>query len=100
MKILEKLDQDYEVVDYLKNPPSPKELESLAKKMGIKAKEFIRSKEAIFTELDLKHHLDNDAILFKHMSENPRLIERPILVKGDKAVLGRPLEKVHDLLHY
>ena len=99
MKILDKSDQDYEVVNYLKNPPSPKELELLAKKMEIKAKEFIRSKETIFSELNLKSHLDNDAILFKHMSENPRLIERPILVKGNKAVLGRPIEKVLDLLN-
>ena len=98
MKILEKSEQDYEVVDYLKNPPSPIELELLAKKMGIKAKEFIRIKETIFTELDLKPHLDNDAILFKHMSANPRLIERPIVVKGNKAVLGRPPEKVRDFL--
>ena len=86
-------------MDYLKNPPSPIELELLAKKMGIKAKEFIRIKETIFTELDLKPHLDNDTILYKHMSENPKLIERPILVKGDKAVLGRPAEKVHELLN-
>ena len=99
VKILDKLDQDYIVVDYIKNPPSPNELESLAKKMGIKAKEFIRSKEVIFTELDLKPHLDNDSILFKYMSENPKLIERPILVKGDKAVLGRLSEKVYELLN-
>ena len=97
--ILDRLDQDYEVVDFIKNPPSPKELESLAKKMGIKAKQFIRCKEAIFTELALTYHLDNDTILFKHMSENPRLIERPILVKGNKAILGRPTEKVHDFLN-
>ena len=87
-----------EIVDYLNSPPTVEELKSLAMKMGVTAKDFIRSKESIFTELDLKPHLDNDAILYKHMSANPRLIERPIVVKGNKAVLGRPPEKVRDFL--
>ena len=99
MKILDNSGQDYEVIDYIKTPPSQEQLQSLADKMGVAAKDFIRSKEAIFTELNLKPHLDNDAILFKHMSKNPRLIERPIVVKGDKAVLGRPPEKVHDFIN-
>ena len=98
MKILDNSGQDYEVIDYINTPPSQEELQSLADKMGIAAKDFIRSKEAIFRELNLKSHLDNDAILFKHMSANPRLIERPIVVKGNKAVLGRPPEKVRDFL--
>ena len=99
MKILDNSGQEYEIIDYINTPPSQKQLESLAEKMGIAAKDFIRSKDAIFKELNLKSHLDNDAILFKHMSEHPRLIERPIVVKGDKAVLGRPPEKVYDLLN-
>ena len=99
MKILDNSGQDYEVIDYINTPPSQEELQSLADKMGVAAKDFICSKEAIFKELNLKPHLDNDAILFKHMSENPRLIERPIVVKGDKAVLGRPPEKVHDFIN-
>ena len=66
--------------------------------MGISAKDFIRSNESIFKDLGLKPFLDNDAILYKHMSENPKLIERPIVVKGERAVLGRPPEKVRDFL--
>ncbi|WP_075535936.1 hypothetical protein, partial [Candidatus Pelagibacter communis] len=76
MQILEDSNYDYEIIDYINTPPSPKELKILAKKMGIHAKDFIRSNESYFKELDLKSHLDNDEILFKHMSENPRLIER------------------------
>ena len=98
MKILDNSGQEYEIVDYLNSPPTVEELKSLAMKMGVTAKDFIRSKESIFTELDLKPHLDNDATLYKHMSANPRLIERPIVVKGNKAVLGRPPEKVRDFL--
>ena len=99
MKILESSGQQYETIDYINIPPTPNELRSLADKMGIHAKDFIRSKETVFKELELKPYLDDDTVLFKHMSENPKLIERPILVKGDKAVLGRPTEKVHDLLN-
>ena len=98
MKILDNSGQDYEVIYYLKTPPSAEELKSLAKKMGVSAKDFIRRRESIFTELGLEPYLDNDTILYKHMSENPKLIERPIVVKGEKAVLGRPPEKVRDLL--
>ena len=98
VKILDKSNQDYEVVEYIKNPPTPIELKTLADKMGLTAKDFIRTNESIFSELDLKPYLENDAMLFKYMSENPRLIERPIIVRGDKAVLGRPPEKVIDLL--
>ena len=99
MKILENSGLDYDVVDYIKSPPTPKQLQSLSKKMGIPARDFIRTKEIIFKDLELKLHLDNDIKLFKYMSENPRLIERPIVVKGDKAVLGRPPDKVNDFIN-
>ena len=90
---------EYEIVDYLNNPPSVDELQSLAKKMGINARDFIRTKEAAFKELNLQLHLDDERFMFQKMHENPKLIERPIVVKGDKAVLGRPPENVEDLLH-
>ena len=100
VKILDSSGHDYEIIDYINNPPNPDELKEIAKKMGLRAKDFIRSREAIFIELNLKTHLDNDITLFKHMSENPKLIERPIVIKGDKAVLGRPAEKIKDFLNY
>ena len=98
MKILDHSGQDYEIIDYMKAPPSPEELKMLANKMGIRAKEFIRSRESVFKELDLKAHLDDDKLMFQYMSKNPKLIERPIVVKGEKAVLGRPPEKIEKLL--
>ncbi len=89
---------DYDIVEYLNNPPSAGELQSLAAKMGVKARDFTRTKEAVFKELKLQTHLDEDKIMFQKMSENPKLIERPIVVKGDRAVLGRPPEKVRAFL--
>ena len=99
VQILNDLNVEYEIIDYLNNPPSADELESLAIKMGVKARDFIRTKEAVFKELDLQLQLDDEPFMFQKMSENPKLIERPIVVKGKRAVLGRPPEKVEDLLN-
>ena len=99
MQILNDLNVEYEIVDYLNKPPSADELESLAIKMGVKARDFIRTKEAVFKELNLQLHLDDEHFLFQKMSENPKLIERPIIVKGERAVLGRPPKKIEDLLN-
>ena len=99
MQILNDLAVDYEIVDYINTPPSADELQSLADKMGVNARDFIRTKEAVFKELNLQPHLEDDAFLFQKMSVYPKLIERPIVVKGDKAVLARPPEKIEDLLN-
>ena len=99
VQILNDLGVDYEIIDYLNMPPSADELQSLANKMGLKAREFIRVKEAVFKELDLQPHLDDDTFMFQKMSEYPKLIERPIVVKGERAVLGRPPNKVEKLLN-
>ena len=98
MQILNDLAVDYEIIDYLNNPPSANELQSLADKLGVKARDFIRTKEAVFRELNLQPHLDDEPFMFQKMSENPKLIERPIVVKGDKAVLGRPPERIRAFL--
>ena len=99
VQILNDLNVEYEIVDYLNNPPSADELQSLAIKMGVKARDFIRTKETVFKELNLQLHLDDEHFMFQKMSENPKLIERPIVVKGERAVIGRPPEKVEDLLN-
>ena len=99
VQILNDLNVEYEIVDYLNNPPSENELQSLADKMGMNARDFIRIKEAVFKELNLQPHLEDDAFMFQKMSENPKLIERPIVVKGERAVLGRPPSNVEDFLN-
>lgn len=85
------------IVQYLVDPPSPKEIEDLLRKLSISPMELIRKKELIFTELGLNNYNGSDSELFEIMSENPKLIERPIVIKGEKAIIGRPPENVLEL---
>ena len=66
--------------------------------LKLRPKDFIRKGEKEFSDLNLALHLENDAYLFEAMSNNPKLIERPIVVAGDKAVIGRPSENVLKLI--
>ena len=85
------------VVEYLKDVPTRKELELLVMKLGISASELLRKNEALYKEkykgLDLNEHE-----WIRVMHENPKLIERPVVVRDHKAVIGRPLDKVRDLI--
>ncbi len=98
MKILESKKADVEIIDYMKNPLDEATLRSISKKLGMPPKDFIRKKESVFKELNLKERLDDNDELFRQMTKYPKLIERPIAVKGNKAVLGRPTEKILEIL--
>lgn len=86
------------VVYYLENPPSEQELHDLLKKLGISARQLLRDKEEEYTTLGLADNKLTQAQLIAAMHSHPRLIERPILVVGDKAVIGRPTEKLLEIL--
>jgi len=82
------------VVEYLKTPPSAAELKRVLKKLGLKPHDIVRKGEAVYAELGLKEKNVSDDELIALMAANPILIERPIVVSGDKAALGRPPEAV------
>lgn len=86
-----------EIVEYMKSPPSPDTLKAIVKKLDFdSARQLMRTKEDVYKELGLKDVTDEDALL-KAMSENPKLIERPIAINGERAALGRPPENVLDV---
>ena len=87
-----------EVVYYLETPPSPAELRDLLRKLGIGARELLRPGEPQFAELGLNDPSLPDEALVAAMAEYPRLIERPVFVNGDRAVIGRPPERVLEIL--
>ncbi len=86
------------VVEYLKTPPSAAELDDVLRKLKLEPLELMRKKEAVFKELDLKNRSLSREEAIAVMIDNPVLIERPIVVKGNKAVVGRPPENVQELL--
>ena len=96
--LLEENGVEAEVYKYLDAEITEADVKDILKKLGMAPRELMRTKEAAYKELQLKDVKDDD-VLIKAMVENPKLIERPIVVKGDKAVVGRPLEKVHALLN-
>ena len=95
--ILETEGASFEVVEYLKTPLKQNEIKELLKKLGLKAEEIIRKGEAVFKE-NYKGKTISETEWLKILADNPILIERPIIVKGNKAVIGRPPEKVLELL--
>ncbi len=85
-----------EIVEYLKEPPSPKELQSILKKLGTNAEDIVRKNEKEFKEHFKGKELTEEEWL-EALNEHPKLIERPIVVEGDRAAIGRPPENVQEL---
>src|SRR5690606_3759415 len=97
LDILERSGLEYQVVRYLEDPPNQTELQGLIKKLGIPPMDLVRKKEPIWKERFQGRQLSEDEIV-KALAENPILIERPIVVKGKKAIIGRPPILIKTLL--
>ena len=97
LALLEKKGAAPRVVDYLKTPPSAGELKAILKKLGLKPRDLMRKGEPRYAELGLKDRDMADDALIALMVANPILIERPIVIKGERAVIGRPPENVEKL---
>ena len=89
--------KEIEIVEYLKYPPSYQELEAIIELLGIPAEELIRKNEKIFKE-EFRGKEFSEKQWIEIMVEHPILIERPIIMTDGKAVIGRPPEKVLDLI--
>ena len=89
---------DFEKVNYYAEPLGEVKLRGLIAKMGIPARDLLRTGEAAYRELGLARRDLSDDELIRLMVEHPELIQRPIVERGDRAVLGRPTEKIRELL--
>ena len=96
LQLLETLENNYEVIEYLKTPLKFEELKSILKKLHLKPVDLIRKSENIFKEKYKDKKLTEEQWI-EAMIINPALIERPILVKGDMAIIGRPPENIKTL---
>ena len=97
LAILEEKSVDTEVVLYLETPPDAAQIRGLLDKLGIAAAELVRRGEDEYKSCGLGKDSSQDEII-SAMASHPRLIERPIVVCGDRAVLGRPPENVLELI--
>ena len=98
MQLLKENGIEPKIIEYLKTPLAINELKDLSKMMGLSPKEFVRRNETEFKDNDLIQFLDNDNVLFQAMANYPKIMERPIIVRGNKAVIGRPPENGLTLL--
>lgn len=98
LRLIEEAGVEAKVVRYLEEPPSAAALGKLLKLLGMKPSELIRTGEPIAKELGIGQRAYTDKQLIDLMAEHPILIERPIIVRGSRAVVGRPPERVKELL--
>ncbi|MBT5459130.1 MAG: arsenate reductase (glutaredoxin) [Rhodospirillaceae bacterium] len=98
LKILEEKGIQPAIIEYLQTPPDASTLDGFLTTLGMEPRELMRKGEAPYKELNLKDESRDRAALVEAMVENPILIERPIVVNGDKVALGRPPENVLGIL--
>ncbi len=97
LELLKEEGVEAEVIKYLDTSHTADEIKNLLSMLGLSAREIMRTKEDIYKELGLKNENDEDRLI-QAMVENPRLIERPIVIKDGKAVIGRPIENIVKLI--
>jgi arsenate reductase (glutaredoxin) len=97
-KLLRESGVDFEKVNYYVEPLNETKLRDLIEKMGIKPRELLRTSESIYRELEIGKKNFSDDQIISLMVEHPDLIQRPIVERGARAVLGRPVENVKSLL--
>jgi arsenate reductase len=98
LELLEKQGQQAEVIEYLSTPPDTATLESILDMLGIEPRELMRKHEKEYTEAGLDNPGLSRTELIEAMIKYPRIMERPVVVKNGKATIGRPPERILDIL--
>jgi arsenate reductase len=89
---------DFDAVDYYTDPIPKAKLRELLRKMGLRARDLLRTREAIYRQLELANRDLPEDDLLNLMVQHPDLIQRPIVEKGARAILARPAERLKDIL--
>ncbi|MEN8192036.1 MAG: arsenate reductase (glutaredoxin) [Bacteroidota bacterium] len=98
LKYLQEKGIEFDIVKYHETPLTKNKLKTLLKKMNMQPAELLRKKEKAYKELDFKNkNYTNDQII-EFMIKEPNLMERPIIEKGDKAVVARPTERIEEVI--
>lgn len=96
LELLEQKGLDINIVKYLDITPSKEEIKEVLQMLGMGARNLMRTKEDIYKELNLKDENDEEKLI-DAMVENPKLIERPVIIKDGSAVIARPIENIDEL---
>lgn len=98
LKLIQDSGIEPDIIEYLKDPPTASELDSILKKLNLQPQQIMRTGEQIYKDLKLRDRELSRSEAIQILVEHPKLIERPIVVKGRQAILGRPPENVKTLL--
>jgi arsenate reductase len=98
LQILEAHDIVPEIIDYLDEPPDPQELKRIMGLLGVSARELMRTTEPVYKDADLDDDSLSEDEIIEAICEYPELLQRPIVILGDKAIIGRPPSRVLDLI--
>lgn len=99
LQLLKEHEVELTVVQYKKNPPNVLQLQHILTLAHLSAKDIIRQNETLFKELKLHNKLDDDTLLLNTMANHPNLIERPIVLSHEKALVARPPERALELIN-
>ncbi len=98
LQILEDNQCDPRVIEYLEEPPSQQELKQLVAKLGVSPRDLLRTTEAVYKDAELDDDSLTDDEIIEALCEYPALLQRPIVVNGERAVIGRPPVKVLEII--
>tara|TARA_A100001011_G_scaffold156815_1_gene165293 strand:+ start:6942 stop:7289 length:348 start_codon:yes stop_codon:yes gene_type:complete len=98
LSLIQEKSIDINIIEYLKTPPDISQLKQILKKLGYEPRQLMRKSEQIYKDLDLGNENKTTEDLVIAMAQNPILIERPIVLSGEKAAIGRPPESVLNIL--
>tara|TARA_Y100001960_G_C14500587_1_gene741384 strand:+ start:336 stop:632 length:297 start_codon:yes stop_codon:yes gene_type:complete len=96
VEILNNKKNEFQIIEYLKDGLTANQLKNILKKLDLSIYDIIRKKDKLYKELELEKIKKTDKIL-EILSKNIKLLERPIIIKGDRAIIGRPPEKINEL---
>ena len=98
LSLIQEKNIDINIIEYLKTPPDISQLKQILQQLGYEPRQLMRKSEQIYKDLDLGNENKTAADLIIAMAQNPILIERPIVLSGEKAAIGRPPESVLNIL--
>ena len=98
LSLIQEKNIDINIIEYLKTPPDISQLRQILKQLGYEPRQLMRKSEQIYKDLDLGNENKTEEDLVIAMTQNPILIERPIVLSGEKAAIGRPPESVLNIL--